>query len=109
MHNRSTIGWSIENVVLDFIGGLCSLAQSIVDAVHANNMYLILGNPIKLALGLISLIFDIVFIFQYFYYKNQETLQASEPLLEDTEIDYTDNLENEIYNQSSPCASNHAS
>lgn len=95
MRNRSTMGWSMENVLLDFIGGVCSLAQSVVDALNSDNMDLIFGNPIKLALGLISLMFDITFIFQYFYYRNQETLQDSEPLLEETEIDSATNLEHE--------------
>lgn len=89
MNNKSTIGWSLENVLLDFIGGICSLAQSIVDAVNAKNIYLVLGNPIKLALGLISLMFDVIFIFQYFYYRNNDTsigIEESDPLLDESEV-----------------------
>jgi hypothetical protein len=89
------MGWSIENVILDCIGGVCSLAQSVVDALDSDNMDLIVGNPIKLALGVISLMFDITFIFQYFYYRNQEAAQDSEPLLEDTVFDSVANPENE--------------
>lgn len=86
MNNKSTMGWSLENVVLDLIGGLCSLSQSVVDAADANNIYLVLGNPIKLALGVISLMFDVIFIFQYFYYRRHESsleIEESDPLIDE--------------------------
>ena len=80
----------MENVVLDLIGGVCSIAQSVVDALDAKDIYIIIGNPIKLTLGLICLTFDIIFIFQYFYYKTQG-LEDIEPLLvQDTVINQED-------------------
>ena len=87
MKNKGTSGWSMENVILDFIGGLSSLIQAIVDAMNANDVYLIIGNPIKFMLGLISLMFDIVFIFQYFYYKVSQDSQIFESLLENSDLE----------------------
>lgn len=34
---QSTVGWSIENVWLDLIGGLCTFAQQTMDAYDAND------------------------------------------------------------------------
>lgn len=31
---KSTVGWSIVNILLDLTGGIFSIAQEIVDTVH---------------------------------------------------------------------------
>jgi cystinosin len=38
---KSTHGWSIGNVLLDFTGGICSIAQLVLDAVIAGKKYLL--------------------------------------------------------------------
>ncbi|KAJ2558291.1 hypothetical protein EV175_000859 [Coemansia sp. RSA 1933] len=63
---RSTVGWSIHNIILDFTGGTLSFAQLILDAVRAGNVAEALGNPVKLGLGLVSIAFDVLFMTQHY-------------------------------------------
>lgn len=63
---RSTIGWSIAQQLLDFTGGLGSLLQLIIDSGLQQDWSGLTGNPLKLGLANISLLFDIVFIVQHF-------------------------------------------
>jgi len=63
---QSTEGWNIVNVLLDFTGGLLSDAQLIFDAASANDWSAVVGNPGKLALGLLSMLFDVVFMVQHY-------------------------------------------
>jgi len=60
---KSTVGWSIENVLLDFTGGFFSIMQTIID--YANGTSGVI-NPIKFALGNISMLFDILFAVQHY-------------------------------------------
>lgn len=60
---RSTVGWSIQNVLLDFTGGFFSIAQTIIEVVNGDSDSI---NPIKFALGNISMLFDILFSVQHF-------------------------------------------
>ncbi|RHZ47360.1 hypothetical protein Glove_585g63 [Diversispora epigaea] len=69
---KSTVGWSIHNILLDFIGGALSIAQLILDAFTSNNWEGILGDPVKLGLGLLSMSFDLIFMTQhYILYPNK--------------------------------------
>ncbi len=63
---RSTSGWSIANVLLDFIGGILSIAQLFLDALIDDNMSGITGHFSKLALGVISIAFDVIFMLQHY-------------------------------------------
>jgi cystinosin len=65
---KSTVGWSIENILLDFGGGIFSLFQSVIDSIIIGNATPIIGNPVKTALSFTSLIFDIVFILQHHWF-----------------------------------------
>ncbi|CAF0894339.1 unnamed protein product [Brachionus calyciflorus] len=68
---KSTVGWSILNVLLDFVGGSLSLLQMFFLAYNYNDWTSIFGSPTKLGLGLFSILFDLVFIFQhYVLYRN---------------------------------------
>jgi len=70
---KSTEGWSIGNVLLDFTGGLLSILQMILQSYNNNEWTLIFGDPTKFALGLISVLFDIFFIIQhYVLYKTNK-------------------------------------
>jgi cystinosin len=66
--NKSTSGWSIGNVALDFCGGLFSLLQLIIEAV--GNGRPIIGdgafNAIKFALSILSIFYNIVFFIQHY-------------------------------------------
>lgn len=87
---KSTVGWSIGNIFLDFTGGLLSMLQMILNAYNYGeyllqrlyygikwiykNFYFyfsddwvsIFGDPTKFGLGLFSVVFDIFFIIQHY-------------------------------------------
>ncbi|KAL9694214.1 hypothetical protein quinque_013499 [Culex quinquefasciatus] len=69
---KSTVGWSIENILLDFTGGTLSMLQMLLNAYNYDDWASIFGDPTKFGLGLFSVLFDIVFIVQhYVLYKNR--------------------------------------
>jgi cystinosin len=77
---KSTIGWSIYNVLLDFTGGVFSVAQLFLDSILSENMTNITGNSAKLAIGLISITFGIIFMFQhYILYAEATEKPSAEP------------------------------
>uniref|UniRef100_A0A8D1M8C1 Cystinosin n=1 Tax=Sus scrofa TaxID=9823 RepID=A0A8D1M8C1_PIG len=65
-HYKSTEGWSIGNVLLDFTGGSFSLLQMFLQSYNNDQWTLIFGDPTKFGLGIFSIIFDIVFFIQHF-------------------------------------------
>ena len=76
---RSTIGWNIHNILLDFTGGAFSFGQNIIDSFR--DEFSITSddqskglNIAKYALSIISMLFDIVFIVQhYILFKNSNS------------------------------------
>ncbi|KAL4237019.1 hypothetical protein ACF0H5_005403 [Mactra antiquata] len=70
---KSTAGWSIGNVLLDFTGGSLSLLQMFLLSYNSNDWGSIFGDPTKFGLGFFSILFDIVFIIQhYVLYRHNE-------------------------------------
>lgn len=69
---KSTVGWSIANVLLDFNGGWMSVLQMLLNAYNGDDWDSLAGNLTKLGLGLVSVFFDSIFILQHFclYYKD---------------------------------------
>ncbi|XP_063305389.1 cystinosin [Pelobates fuscus] len=63
---KSTEGWSIGNVLLDFTGGSFSIIQMFLQSYNNDEWKLIFGDPTKFGLGVFSIIFDIVFITQHY-------------------------------------------
>ncbi len=63
---KSTDGWSIDNVILDLVGGILSIIQMILLAYNFNDFSSLMGSPIKFGLGIVTIIYDIVFIFQHY-------------------------------------------
>ena len=63
---KSTLGWNVWNVVLDFEGGVLSIGQQVLDATSCDRWSPITGNPVKFALGSSSMLFDIIFMVQHF-------------------------------------------
>lgn len=63
---QSTLGWSINQVLLDFTGGIFSLLQLMIDSLLQVDWSGLTGNPVKLGLANISLLFDIVFMTQHY-------------------------------------------
>lgn len=70
---KSTVGWSIGNIFLDFVGGFLSVFQMTLNAYNYNDWVSFFGDATKFGLGLFSLVFDIFFILQhYVFYRNAE-------------------------------------
>lgn len=65
-HYKSTEGWSIGNVLLDFTGGSFSLLQMFLQSYNNDQWTLIFGDPTKFGLGVFSIFFDVVFFIQHF-------------------------------------------
>ncbi|XP_078279929.1 cystinosin [Rhinoraja longicauda] len=63
---KSTMGWSIGNVLLDFIGGSLSIVQMFLQSYNNDEWLLIFGDPTKFGLGVFSVLFDILFIVQHY-------------------------------------------
>jgi len=88
---KSTVGWSIGNILLDFTGGSLSIIQMILIAHNNDDWSSIFGDPTKFGLGFFSVLFDIFFMLQhYVFYRGNlphETLAGSNELL--TEVGST--------------------
>jgi hypothetical protein len=63
---KSTMGWSIWNILLDFTGGVLSVLQLVLDCADLKDFSGISGNPAKFGLGFVSILFDIVFMTQHY-------------------------------------------
>lgn len=64
---KSTEGWSIWQILLDFVGGILSVAQLGIDAsLQGATINGIIGNPVKFLLGNVSILFDIIFMVQHY-------------------------------------------
>lgn len=63
---KATTGWSIHNILLDFTGGLFSIAQMFLLAYNYDDWVSIFGNFTKFGLGVISIAFDILFVVQHY-------------------------------------------
>lgn len=63
---KSTVGWSIGNIFLDFTGGILSMLQMIVNSYNYDDWESIFGDKTKFGLGLFSVVFDIFFIVQHY-------------------------------------------
>jgi cystinosin len=76
---KSTIGWNIHNILLDFTGGAFSFGQNIVDSFRDEFSVTSDGqskglNIAKFALSFISMFFDIIFMIQhYILYKDSNS------------------------------------
>lgn len=73
---KSTDGWSIGNVLLDFAGGIFSILQMILDAYNYGDWTSFVGDFTKLGLGMFSVAFDILFMFQHYvcFRKTRQSL-----------------------------------
>jgi len=75
---KSTVGWSIIQVQLDFWGGILSISQLIIDSSLQGDWSGIAGNPAKFALANISIVFDIIFMSQhYILYRKATRVEES--------------------------------
>jgi len=63
---ESTLGWSVDQVLLDATGGVFSLLQVLIDSSLQADWSGLTGNPVKFGLANISLLFDIIFLVQHY-------------------------------------------
>ncbi|KAL7551989.1 hypothetical protein ACHAWF_015199 [Thalassiosira exigua] len=63
---KSTVGWNVWNVILDFTGGVLSLLQLIGDCADMGDWTGITGNPAKIMLALVTICFDLIFLVQHY-------------------------------------------
>ena len=87
--NHSTHGWSIYQILFDFVGGILSIAQLGIDSYLQHDWSGVTGNPVKFALGNISMFFDVIFMVQHYcvYRGNRGKPYArgeEDPLLDGT-------------------------
>ena len=64
---KSTKGWSIMNIFLDFTGGCFSILQILLIGANTGNYNVFAGggsfNIAKFFLGFTSMVFDLIFMF----------------------------------------------
>ncbi|KAJ6258807.1 hypothetical protein Dda_6861 [Drechslerella dactyloides] len=85
--NKSTQGFSIHQILLDFGGGLLSLVQLGIDAALEGSWEGVTGNLVKTGLGLISMVLNLVFIVQhYLVYPGKEQVRDEGSEGSETEV-----------------------
>ncbi|XP_071952166.1 cystinosin-like [Antedon mediterranea] len=75
---KSTDGWSIGNILLDFTGGSLSLVQMFLLAYNNDDWNSIFGDPTKFGLGFFSILFDILFILQHYVWYRGNSPKVEE-------------------------------
>ncbi|KAI9319305.1 PQ loop repeat-domain-containing protein [Dichotomocladium elegans] len=70
---KSTVGWSIHNILLDFTGGVLSVAQLLLDASLSGDWSGVSGDPVKFGLGFVSIAFDLLFMTQHYILYRDRT------------------------------------
>lgn len=85
IRNQSTAGWSIWQIMLDFAGGVLSIGQLVLDSASQGDWSGVTGNPVKFALGNVSMLYDLVFFTQHYvlYWGSEGKGAEREALLED--------------------------
>ncbi|KAI4350579.1 hypothetical protein L6164_005026 [Bauhinia variegata] len=78
---KSTEGWSIGNILLDFSGGLANYGQMLMQSIDQHSWVNFYGNIGKLLLSLVSVAFDILFMCQhYLLYPAKKRSKAESPV-----------------------------
>ncbi|CAD8067767.1 unnamed protein product [Paramecium sonneborni] len=67
---KSTVGWSIFNILLDFMGGFLSFLQMLLDSINGKSANLVDVNIVKFILSWIAMGFDAIFMFQHYILYN---------------------------------------
>ena len=76
---KSTVGWSIWQILLDVIRGVLSISQLLIDSAVQGDWSGVTGNPVKFGLGNVSIMFDTIFLAQhYILYRGRGTAEQEE-------------------------------
>ncbi|GAB2279353.1 hypothetical protein Dimus_013995 [Dionaea muscipula] len=85
-YRKSTDGFSIGNILLDFLGGVTNYGQMATQSIDQNSWVNFYGNIGKTMISLVSISFDILFIFQhYVLYRGKKASPLPSKLEEETE------------------------
>ncbi|KAL7606754.1 cystinosin homolog isoform X1 [Lactuca sativa] len=77
---KSTVGFSIGNILLDLVGGLANYGQMTVQSIDQHSWVNFYGNIGKTLLSLVSIFFDILFILQhYVIYPAHKIVKSESP------------------------------
>ena len=79
---RSTVGWPVDNILLDFTGGALSTLQLVLDCADQKDWSGISGDVVKFGLGVTSMVFDVLFLVQHYVLYRPVPAGASEALLD---------------------------
>lgn len=77
----STAGYNVASATTDLAGGALSLAQQVLDACIFRDASLIVGNPAKLALSTLSMLFCAALMVQHYCHYAPEGGSENEPLV----------------------------
>lgn len=86
---KSTDGFSIENILLDLLGGLSNYGQMATQSIDQHSWVNFYGNIGKTLLSLVSIFFDILFIIQHYVLypvKKRQQLPTQSPSSEEEDI-----------------------
>ncbi|XP_052891192.1 cystinosin homolog [Anopheles moucheti] len=73
---KSTEGFEIMNRLLDLAGGLFSILQMVLNAWNFDDWRSIGGDPVKFGLGIFSILFDLVFMFQHYILYRKRNIKT---------------------------------
>ncbi|CAI0456690.1 unnamed protein product [Linum tenue] len=80
---KSTEGFSIGNILLDFTGGVANYGQMATQSIDQNSWVNFYGNIGKTLLSLVSIFFDILFMVQhYILYRPKKTSGINEKAMD---------------------------
>ncbi|KAL8873103.1 MAG: hypothetical protein Q9174_001375 [Haloplaca sp. 1 TL-2023] len=72
---KSTVGWSVEQILMDVVGGVLSVVQVVLDSLLEGDWSGVTGNPVKFGLGVVTIGADVVFLAQhYVLYRHRGAL-----------------------------------
>ncbi|KAF9606100.1 hypothetical protein IFM89_023123 [Coptis chinensis] len=76
---KSTVGWSIGNILLNLFGGVATYVQMAMQSIDQGSWVNYYGNIGKTLLSLVSIFFDLLFIVQhYFLYPSKKEKSSLE-------------------------------
>ncbi|PSR87526.1 Cystinosin like [Actinidia chinensis var. chinensis] len=97
---KSTVGFSIGNILLDLLGGVANYGQMAVQSIDQNSLVNFYGNIGKTLLSLVSIFFDLLFILQHYVLYRAKKVDTSptpdtvskEPLLKSSDGRHSENV-----------------
>ncbi|CAG2104042.1 unnamed protein product [Medioppia subpectinata] len=93
---KSTTGWSIGNILLDFTGGSLSILQMFLLAHNYDDWLTIFKNFTKFGLGMVSILFDVLFLVQHYVLYRHRTDSETTRLTNGLNVCDIDNKEGVI-------------